>query len=158
MSGGRGVEKLTSDAPAAPAMAPPDTAGASIFEDLYFLAALSGSMTLTLAWTFSLWSPAWSAFCPLRELTGIPCPTCFGTRALLAASHGEVWRALRLNPLVGAAGLGLFAFIPWTLATAVFNGPRPSLSQPAVKKLAWAGAALLGANWAYLLVTTLGGR
>ena len=153
MSGSNGVEKLPCDARAGQAIA-----AAPIFEDLYFLAALSGLMTLSLAWTFPLWSPAWGAFCPLRELTGIPCPTCFGTRALLAASHGEVWRALRLNPLVGTAGLGLFVLVPWTAGTAVFRGPRPALSQTTIRKLAWSGAGLVAANWAYLLVTTLGWR
>ena len=158
MSGSNGVEKLPCDARAGQAMGQHPAESVPIFEDLYFLAALSGFMTLSLAWTFPLWSPAWGAFCPLRELTGIPCPTCFGTRALLAAAHGEVWRALRFNPLVGIAGLGLFVFIPWTAGTAVFNGPRPTLSQPTIRKLAWTGAGLVAANWAYLLVTTLGGR
>ena len=36
--------------------------------------------------------------CPLRTLTGVPCPFCGMTRGVTAAVHGEVGRALFLNP------------------------------------------------------------
>lgn len=39
--------------------------------------------------------PGWS--CPLRALTGIPCPTCFLTRATAAALSGQVAEAVRLH-------------------------------------------------------------
>lgn len=46
--------------------------------------------------------------CPLRSLTGIPCPTCFLTRSALATLHGDLGEALELHlfgpPLV--VGLG----------------------------------------------------
>ena len=46
--------------------------------------------------------------CPLRTLTGIPCPTCFLTRSALATLHGDLGEALELHlfgpPLV--LGLG----------------------------------------------------
>ena len=49
--------------------------------------------------------PGWA--CPLRELTGVPCPTCFLTRATAAALSGDLhgsiqWHAF--GPMV-AAGL-----------------------------------------------------
>jgi hypothetical protein len=48
--------------------------------------------------------------CPLRALTGIPCPTCFLTRSVLATLHGDLGGALELHlfgpPLV-AGGLWL---------------------------------------------------
>lgn len=53
--------------------------------------------------------------CPLRQLTGIPCPTCFLTRSVLATLRGDLaqaaaWHAL--GPLVVALLLGLCL---WTL-------------------------------------------
>ena len=36
--------------------------------------------------------------CPLRSLTGIPCPLCGSTRGVIAAVHGHLDRALELNP------------------------------------------------------------
>jgi hypothetical protein len=47
----------------------------------------------------------WSRFpvhpplaCPLRTLTGIPCPLCGMTRAVVAALHGHLLESLRFNP------------------------------------------------------------
>src|SRR5262245_51015353 len=36
--------------------------------------------------------------CPLRAMTGIPCPLCGMTRACVAIAHGDVIGALRFNP------------------------------------------------------------
>ena len=37
--------------------------------------------------------------CPLRLMTGLPCPLCGTTRALSALSHGQFKEAFLLNPL-----------------------------------------------------------
>ncbi|MEB3259915.1 MAG: DUF2752 domain-containing protein [Cyanobacteriota bacterium] len=50
------------------------------------------------------WLPGLS--CPLRALTGVPCPTCFLTRATSAALIGQWPTAVRLHafgPLVAVA-------------------------------------------------------
>jgi hypothetical protein len=39
--------------------------------------------------------PLWS--CPIRQLTGVPCPTCYLTRSVLAALRGDLAGALRLH-------------------------------------------------------------
>ncbi|MGA0161998.1 MAG: DUF2752 domain-containing protein, partial [Vulcanococcus sp.] len=39
--------------------------------------------------------PGWS--CPLRALTGIPCPTCYLTRATAASLTGNLDGALQLH-------------------------------------------------------------
>ena len=36
--------------------------------------------------------------CPLRALTGVPCPLCGMTRACVAAVHGHVGASLAFNP------------------------------------------------------------
>ena len=53
------------------------------------------------------------AHCPLRDMTGVPCPTCGGTHAAVALAHGRWTDALAANPLV-AVGLALFGI--WLLA------------------------------------------
>jgi hypothetical protein len=39
--------------------------------------------------------PLWS--CPIRQLTGVPCPTCYLTSSVLAALRGDLAGALRLH-------------------------------------------------------------
>ena len=53
--------------------------------------------------------------CPLRTITGIPCPFCGMTRAVVAATHGHIVTSLRYNP----AGILLVA-----LAIALVVGGR----------------------------------
>ena len=53
--------------------------------------------------------------CPLRAMTGVPCPTCFLTRATSAALTGQLsasvqWHAF--GPLVAA---GLIAWSIWAI-------------------------------------------
>ena len=36
--------------------------------------------------------------CPMRTLTGIPCPLCGMTRACVAAAHGHLGASLSFNP------------------------------------------------------------
>ncbi len=46
--------------------------------------------------------------CSLQALTGIPCPFCGGTRAVVLAAHGDWYKSLLLHPvglLLVAGGL-----------------------------------------------------
>ena len=52
--------------------------------------------------------------CPLRALTGIPCPTCFLTRAISAALTGDLHNALHwhlFGPVIAAV------LVVWSVAS-----------------------------------------
>jgi len=54
--------------------------------------------------------------CFFHKMTGLPCPLCGGTRAASALLHGDITRALALNPLSLFAVAALFAtagFLAW---------------------------------------------
>jgi hypothetical protein len=73
-----------------------------------------------------------SIACPLRAATGIPCPLCGMTRAVIAAVHGHVGASLAFNPggiVVLAVALVALASpqwlarlrLPWWSFAAVFG-------------------------------------
>lgn len=88
--------------------------------------------------------------CPLRALTGIPCPSCFLTRATCASLRGDFSGAFQLHafgPLV-AAGL-----VIWSLAAM----RRQRLGLRGIKPWHLAATALaLGAYWAMRLLFSYG--
>ena len=76
--------------------------------------------------------------CPLRTLTGIPCPTCGMTRGFAALVHGDVEHALMMNPgtyLVVA--VALFLLVQWR---------AKSITIPV-----WTIVAMLAAMWTWQL-------
>jgi hypothetical protein len=109
-------------------------------------AALAGAAAAPFARFFAAASPA----CVFRAVTGVACPTCGGTRALLALARLDLPGALAWNPLVTLAALvfvlgGLLALARAFRGRGVPGGPPPR----------WAGAAAglaLAANWAFVIV------
>jgi hypothetical protein len=87
--------------------------------------------------------------CPFHWLTGLPCASCGGTRALLALSRFDLGAALAWNPLVALAALvfvaGGVAALGAALAGREVPSPRPTLLLRA------ALGAAVAANWTYLL-------
>ena len=52
--------------------------------------------------------------CPLRTLTGVPCPFCGMTRGVTAAVHADLARAVFLNPgSIAAVVLAVLLLIAW---------------------------------------------
>ncbi len=87
--------------------------------------------------------------CPFHWLTGLPCATCGGTRALLALSKFDLSAAVVWNPLVAVAAIvfaagGLVAFSMAALGRDV-RVPNPTLGLRVAIGLA------LVSNWAFLV-------
>jgi len=75
--------------------------------------------------------------CPLRALTGIPCPLCGLTRACVAAVHGHLGASLAFNP----AGV-------LVVAAALVALVRPQLFAR-VRVPAWVVLLAVGALWVW---------
>lgn len=73
--------------------------------------------------------------CPLLTLTGIPCPLCGMTRAVVAAEHGHWLASLRFNPLGIPLVVGVIALL-------VARKAQPRLRLPV-----WVLPAMLGVVW-----------
>jgi Protein of unknown function (DUF2752) len=59
-------------------------------------AGAGAMLGLAVAWP---WLPVHPPLaCPFRALTGVPCPFCGMTRAVVAAMHGHLLESLRFNP------------------------------------------------------------
>jgi len=109
-------------------------------------AALAGAAAAPFARAFASVLPG----CLFRAVTGIPCPTCGGTRALLALARLDIPAALAWNPLVTLGALvfvlgGVVALARAFGGRGVPDGPPPR----------WAGAAAglaFVANWAFVIV------
>jgi len=83
--------------------------------------------------------------CPLRTLTGIPCPLCGSTRGVIAAVHGHIGHALALNP-ASVAVLVLAAML-------VFGWRVERVRIPV-----WCIVAVFAVLWSYQLFKYATGR
>jgi hypothetical protein len=96
------------------------------------------------------WSHHEVLLCPFRRLTGLPCPGCGSTRAVLSMIHGDPLGALVWNPLITVA-LCLFAA---SLLLRVAAGRKLEFHLgPRHNRIVLAGViGLLAANWTYVLI------
>ena len=92
--------------------------------------------------------PGWS--CPMRALTGLPCPTCFLTRATAAALAGQFEDSVRLHAFGPLFAAGLVA---WTLASIHRRRFLPLTIRGG--SVAWLAVALV-AYWLLRLVLEFG--
>lgn len=123
-------------------------------ERLWVSVALAGVAILALSQVsaqFEIPVP----LCPLKHITGIPCPTCGGTRALRALlGHGALLTALRWNPLVTVTALALLPFLAYAALVTIFRWPRlrPAFTLTDQRFLRTAAWIAILANWAFLVI------
>ncbi len=111
---------------------------------------LAGGMALAAV----AWPVAWLPVCPFHRLTGIPCPTCGATRCVKALLHGDWAMAIQLQPLIVAIVMAAAMWLAYAWGMAVFGWPYPVAAANRREKwlLGISAAALVLANWAYLVV------
>lgn len=123
--------------------------------DHEFLWLVVSLATFLLAWLWLHFRLPWPD-CVFAECTGLPCPTCGGTRALRSIFAGDWGNAWRWNPLVTA---GFWSVAAYDLYAAVVLagrlprlrlGPFPEKLVHILRGAAW---LLLLANWLYVGLT-----
>ena len=83
--------------------------------------------------------------CPLRTLTGVPCPFCGMTRGITDLAHGDVAGALLLNP-------GSILLVAAAIALVFARRPRQ------VRLPAWSVVATIAALWVFQLSKLVTGQ
>ncbi len=93
------------------------------------------------------------AHCPLRDMTGMPCPTCGGTLAATRLVHAHWLEALAANPLVVVVAAVYVLIAGGALAMTLVPSWRRSLALSAQEKRTarWLAILLLILNWAWLV-------
>jgi hypothetical protein len=122
-------------------------------ERLWLSIALAGA-ALVVLWIASGHEELPLIVCPFRRITGIPCLTCGGTRALLALAHGDLYLALHWNPLVACAGLMSAAWLVYAAAVTVLRAPRLRirLGEREGDLLRAAVFLVVAGNWMFLIL------
>jgi hypothetical protein len=82
-------------------------------EKLYSLVlVLSLAGFIWLAWNISGEHQVFHV-CLIKQITGLPCPSCGTTRGLVQLAQGHVLESFLLNPFALILGFALFVFPIW---------------------------------------------
>ena len=127
----------------------PETSGpplGALFGVVMAFGAVAGAVWLKLGMPV----PA----CRLRELTGVPCPTCGSTRLAEELLRGHVLDAFAANPLVFLALAGLAVWAIASTVTRLLRLPtvRVRLDKRERLVLSLAAVASLAASWVYVIL------
>ena len=115
----------------------------------------SGLATLTLlAARFFPFDRVPLGFCPLRTFTGVPCPSCGGTRSFVALAHLELGEAIRMNPLAALVGIGAMLYVAYSFGVWALGWKRwrpEAHSEARVRLLRYGVLGAVTLNWIYLI-------
>jgi len=90
--------------------------------------------------------------CPLRTLTGVPCPFCGMTTATVAITHGNWTAAAAASPLAYLVAALIVGTVPVMVARAVGQIPTPRpRSVGARRRIGRVMAGLIALSWVFQL-------
>jgi len=115
------------------------------------LVVAAGAASAAALLPFAPWFASFAPRCLFHALTGLPCPACGTTRAVLALGRGDIAAALAWNPLASAALLAGGAACLLAPAWIALRGPLPTLAPSLPLRARVALVAALAANWAWLV-------
>jgi hypothetical protein len=90
--------------------------------------------------------------CPLRTLTGVPCPFCGMTTATVAITHGNWAAALAANPFAYLVAALVAGTAPVLVARSAGHAPMPRpWSATARQRIGRVMACLVALSWLFQL-------
>lgn len=92
--------------------------------------------------------------CPFKTLTGLPCPSCGVTRAIMAMTRFDLGGAFAMNPLavLGAFGGALYLGYAAIVLAARLPRFRPRLAARDMTVARVVTVLAISANWVYLVI------
>jgi hypothetical protein len=88
-----------------------------------------------------------------KGITGIPCPTCGATRAVMHLSRGDIIASLEMNPLVAIAVVSGMMYFIYSALTFLFNMRRITVifADNEMNPVRLIVALTVAINWGYLV-------